>query len=126
VRLLLDTHVLIWWLRSDHKLNPKVRAAVGDPTNTVLISVASAWEMSVKFRIGKLDERGSNAWRDAESSGFTLLPITASHLAELEMLPRRHGDPFDHLILAQAKAEGATVVTSDRAMLYYGVPCLPC
>jgi PIN domain nuclease of toxin-antitoxin system len=124
VRLLLDTHVLIWWLRDDQKLNPKARAALSYPTNTVLISVASAWEMSIKFRIGKLDERGSKAWREAESAGFALLPITASHLAELELLPRRHGDPFDHLILAQAKAEGATVVTSDVAMLHYGIPCL--
>ncbi len=124
MRLILDTHVLIWWLRGDPKLGPKTRTAIENPESILLISAASPWEMSVKFRIGKLDERGSRAWLDAEAAGCTLVPITSEHLAALESLPRRHGDPFDHLILAQAKVEEALLVTNDRRMLGYDIPCL--
>lgn len=124
MRLLLDTHVLIWWQRNDPKLGPKTRAAIENPTSTILISAASHWEMSVKFRVGKLDERGSRIWERAEAAGCTIVPITRDHLVALESLPRRHGDPFDHLILAQAKAENALLVTNDRKMLGYDVPCL--
>lgn len=124
MRLLLDTHVLIWWLRRDPKLGVKTRHAIASPENAVMISVATPWEMTVKYRIGKLDERGAGAWLEAERAGFTLLPLTSDHLAVLETLPRRHGDPFDHLIIAQAKAENALLVTNDRKMLGYDVQCL--
>lgn len=124
MRLILDTHVLIWWLRGDPKLGPKTRTAIENPESILLISAASPWEMSVKFRIGKLDERGSRAWLDAEAAGCTLVPITSEHLVALESLPRRHDDPFDHLILAQAKVEEALLVTNDRRMLGYDIPCL--
>ena len=124
MRLLLDTQALLWWLRDDPRLGPRSRGLIADRSNDVLASVVSLWEITVKFRVGKLAERGSAIWPEVADEGFGMLGVTEAHLAELDDLPRHHGDPFDHLILAQAKAEGATVITSDRHMTRYGVACI--
>jgi PIN domain nuclease of toxin-antitoxin system len=123
--MLLDTHVLLWWLTDNPRLGPQTRALIAGSSAEVLVSVVSLWEATIKFRVGKLPERGSELWIDIDNEGLALLPIKHDHVAALEELPRHHGDPFDHMLLAQAQVEGARVVTVDRHMTLYGVPCIP-
>jgi PIN domain nuclease of toxin-antitoxin system len=126
MKLLLDTHVSLWWLKDDPRLRSRVRAIIADQSNTALVSVASCWEPSIKFRKAGIGDAGSRLWHNAIAQGFEILAITSSHLEALEALPfaARHDDPFDHLILSQAKAEDAVIITHDRAMTAYGVPCI--
>lgn len=126
MKLLLDTHVLLWWLRDNPKLGPRSRKAISAPGVELLVSVASFWEMSIKARSGKSNEPGSSLWNDATAQGVKVLSLNSAHLRALESLRQiaKHNDPFDHLILAQAQAERALLVTSDRLMKQYDVPCL--
>jgi PIN domain nuclease of toxin-antitoxin system len=126
MKLLLDTHVLLWWLQDDPRLRPRIRGVISDRQNDVFISVASFWELSIKRRKRGIEESGPTIWRDALAEGFSALAVLPPHLAALEKLPfvSGHNDPFDHLILAQASAERAAVITHDRAMTAYGVPCV--
>lgn len=126
MKLLLDTHVLLWWLRDDRRLSQRARAVIADSRATVLVSFASGWELSVRNRIGKIAESGASVMREAVEQGFQVLGPTADHLAALEGLPRvdGHGDPFDQLLLAQTAAEGAVLMTGDKSMTRYGVPCI--
>ncbi len=122
---MLDTHVLLWWMQDNPRLGQRARALIADGSNDILVSAASPWEMSIKYRIGKLSEKGSDAAINLESEGFDLVPIQTAHLKALEELPRHHSDPFDHLIIAQARVENATLLTSDREMTAYGIKCFP-
>jgi PIN domain nuclease of toxin-antitoxin system len=126
MRLILDTHVLLWWIKDDPLLRPRVRAIIADRQNAVLVSVASFWELSIKYRKFGSGDTGTEIWAAALAEGFEPLPVMQNHLAALQSLAlvANHGDPFDHLILAQAKAEGAAVITHDRHMAAYGVPCI--
>ena len=124
MRLFLDTHVLLWWLQDNPRLGPVARSLIADGENDILISVASPWEISVKHRTGKMTERGSAILAALASEEMELVPLTADHLAALEQLPPLHRDPFDHLILAQAQAERAAIITSDEIMPRYGIPCI--
>ena len=91
-----------------------------------MVSIASFWELSIKARNGKVEEFGSRLFDAVEMDGIQVLGVKSAHLAELERLPRiaGHGDPFDHLILAQAKAERSLLVTADRELEVYGIPTL--
>lgn len=124
MKLLLDTHVLIWWLQDDLRLGHKARGMIAEARIEILVSLASPWEISVKHRIGKMAERGADLLAWLEGEGIEVLPLRASHLRVLEALPRFHRDPFDHLIIAQARAEGATIMTDDAIIPRYGVPCI--
>ena len=124
MRLLLDTHVLLWWLSDDRRLPERARSAIADPGSEVLASVASLWEIVVKVRVGKLDADIAAIERAVVDEGFTRLAISPSHLAALAVLPRRHRDPFDHLLIAQAIGEDALLVTEDQAMHRYPVNLL--
>lgn len=126
MKLLLDTHVLIWWFRDNPRLGPRSRALIADGAIEVLFSCASCWEATIKARTGKLEMTGSELWRSALDERFQPLAIEAAHIESLQHLPRvpRHGDPFDHLLLAQAKAEGAAIMTNDAKMAEYGIPCI--
>jgi PIN domain nuclease of toxin-antitoxin system len=126
MKLLLDTHVLLWWLKDDPQLRSRVRAIMADRENEVFVSAASFWELSIKRRKGGIVDGGSKTWREAVAEGFTALSVLPQHLEALESLPvvPRHNDPFDHLILAQASVEQAAVITHDRAMTAYGIPCI--
>ena len=126
MRLLLDTQVLLWWLKDDPKLVPPTRALIADSRNTILVSAASFWEISIKYRIGKIDKQGSAVLREVEALGFTIVPLAAEHFQRLEQLESKpgHNDPFDHLILVQATAEDAVLITSDRFPRSYGIRCL--
>jgi PIN domain nuclease of toxin-antitoxin system len=123
VRLLLDTHALLWWL-ADEGLTAAERNAIADPANLVAVSAASAWEISIKKALGKLaapDDLGEQV----QASDFLPLPISIAHAVAAGQLDRHHEDPFDRMLIAQAFAEGLTIVTRDKRFEDYGVTVLP-
>ena len=127
MRLLLDTHVLLWWLLDDSRLSAAARAALADGSNTILVSAASAWEVAIKASLGKLPLPPEAEARIADAvveAGFIQLPVTFAHAAGVRTLPWRHRDPFDRLLVAQSKVEGLTLVTGDSALGLYGVDLL--
>jgi len=119
-RLLLDTHVLLWWLSDDTRLGPIARQVIGDPRNHVYISAASAWEISIKKALGKL-AAPDDIDVIVEERGFEKLPISVFHGDQAGALPDYHKDPFDRMLVAQAQSEGLVVVTSDEKITRYGV-----
>jgi len=124
MRLLLDTHVFLWWLADDERIGPATRHNLADPNNLVWVSAASIWEMAIKLGSGKLAIVQLEETALAElipRAGFSELPVTARHAAAVASLPRHHSDPFDRLLIAQAKLEQATLVTADRALVDYAV-----
>jgi len=123
VRLLLDTHALLWWL-ADEGLNPPARDAIADPANLVVVSAASAWEISIKKALGKL-AAPDDLERQVQTGGFVPLPISIAHGIAAGQLPHHHEDPFDRMLIAQAFAEGLTIVTRDKRFDDYGVALLP-
>ena len=126
MRLLLDTHVLVWWLKDNPKLGPRPRALIANGSVEVFFSVVSCWEASIKHRAGKFELPGSELFRMASGAGLGFVGIESSHFAHLEGLPKiaKHGDPFDHLLIAQTLAESAALMTADRQMPQYGIRCI--
>ena len=122
MRLLLDTHVLLWWL-DDVPLGRKAHDAISRASNVVCVSAASAWEIGVKVAIGKLRVPDDLEAR-LHDERFVPLPVTMAHGLGVASLPRLHGDPFDRLLVAQARHEGLTLVTRDERLAGYGVPLL--
>jgi PIN domain nuclease of toxin-antitoxin system len=123
VRLLLDTHALLWWL-ADEGLTVPARDAIADPGNVVMVSAASAWEISIKKALGKL-AAPDDLEQQVQASGFLPLPISLAHGVAAGRLDRYHEDAFDRMLIAQARAEGLTIVTRDKRFDEYGVPLLP-
>lgn len=123
MRLLLDTHVLLWWLGDDPALGDAAADAVADGRNTAIVSAASVWEVEIKRAKGALAAPG-DLLDQVASAGFELLPISAEHARDAGRLPRHHDDPFDRMLVAQALAEDATLVTGDAAIPPYGVAVL--
>ncbi|WP_255686828.1 type II toxin-antitoxin system VapC family toxin [Pseudonocardia sp. TRM90224] len=120
MRLLLDTHVLLWWLGDNGKIGPVTLAAIRNPTTDVFVSAVSSAEISIKKVSGKL-EAPDDLPEQVVGNGFTELPLTIEHGRVLADVPRLHGDPFDRLLVAQAQAEQLMLVTADRAMRSYDV-----
>ncbi len=120
MRLLLDTHVLLWWLANDPCLGAEARAAIADPDAEVMVSAASAWEIAIKKALGRLD-----APDDLETQltrhRFAPLPVAVRHALLAGALPRHHDDPFDRMLVAQAQIEGLTIVTRDERLEPYAV-----
>jgi PIN domain nuclease of toxin-antitoxin system len=123
VRLLLDTHALLWWL-ADEGLTPPAQDAIADPANLVVVSAASAWEISIKKALGKLASP-DDLEQQVRDGGFSPLPISIAHGVATGELPHHHEDPFDRMLIAQALAEGLTIVTRDKRFGDYGVALLP-
>ncbi len=124
VRLLLDTHALLWWLFDDPKLSPTAREAIAAPGNEVLVSSASAWEIATKHRLGRLPEAGDVPDRlpfYLRKARLGVLDVTLDHALRAGSLPGPHRDPFDRMLIAQAQIEGAPVVTVDPVFRAYGV-----
>ncbi len=126
MRLLLDTHALLWWLADDDRLGSQARELIEDPGNDVLVSVASLWEIVVKVRVGKLEADISEVADAVPAEGFTLLGISTAHLVTLATLPKHHRDPFDHLLMAQAIEEDATFISEDRNSSRYPIRLVTC
>jgi PIN domain nuclease of toxin-antitoxin system len=122
VALLLDTHVLLWWEEMSPKLGSATRAAIRT-SNMVYVSAASAWEAEIKRSGGKLTFAGD--FNDMISANnFAELQVSIRHATTLRALAMHHRDPFDRMLVAQALAEGCTLVTADRRLGGYGVPLL--
>jgi len=128
MRLLLDTHALLWFLSADARLGGATTALVTDPENDVFVSIASLWEITVKRRIGKIDADVGAVSDAIASSGLTLLDLKPGHLAALQRLPvfADHRDPFDHLLIAQGFAERLTFVSNDPHAPRYGIDLVRC
>ena len=125
MKLLLDTHILLWWLSDNPRLKPKIRSAIASPQSCAMGSFASIWEIAIKHRIGKLNVSSAEVMALLESEGFALLPFAPQQCAMIEALPQHHADPFDHMIIAQAQAHDAAIITSDAQFAHYDVRCLP-
>jgi PIN domain nuclease of toxin-antitoxin system len=121
MRLLLDTHILLWALIEPRKLDPKTRAILEDPEHEVLFSVASIWEMVIKVALGRADFRVSPdaIVAAARASGFVELPVLSAAALRVAALPHHHRDPFDRLLVAQAMTEPAMLYTADAQLEAY-------
>ena len=118
MRLLLDTHAFLWWLDGDRRLSMKARRALASPANTILVSAASAWEITTKARLGKLPGAADVAADVAAcvaSQGFLPLEITILHAQRAGNLAGAHRDPFDRMLIAQSQIEDVAVVSDDQA-----------
>lgn len=122
MRLLLDTHALLWWLAGNAKLPRTCQTAISRSAQ-VYVSAVTAWEIAIKKALGKLDAPG-DLEQAIEESRFLALPITVPHALAAGALPRHHDDPFDRMLVAQARSEGLTLVTRDERFQRYGVPTL--
>jgi len=127
MRLLLDTHVLLWWHDQPARLTVTASSAIKDLGNDVFLSVVNGWEIQIKAQLGKLtlpkplrvifqEEQATN--------GFRLLPVTLEHVYALDSFPLHHRDPFDRLLIAQAHQEGLILVTHDPQFSAYSIPLL--
>ena len=119
MRLLLDTHALLWWWTDDERLSRKARAAIADDRNEVFVSAASAWEVAIKQRLGKLPGLPDAEARFVElvaADGFMTLPMSQHHALRAGGYAQPHRDPFDRMLAAQSEIEGLTLVTCDAAL----------
>ncbi|MBE2287747.1 MAG: type II toxin-antitoxin system VapC family toxin [Prosthecobacter sp.] len=127
MRLLLDTHTLLWFLREPHLLPPRLLEALTSEQNEAYVSIASLWEIAIKASLNKLnlprpyEELFPHAVTD---SGLHLLPIRPAHIAGICLLPHHHRDPFDRLLIAQAMTENMTLASCDSHFAAYGVPLI--
>ena len=123
MRAILDTHALVWWLNRDPHLTSAAQRFISSSANEILVSAATAWELSIKNRSGKLNvqELLDGFEEVMEEQGFTLLPISVKHAVRAGALPMHHPDPFDRMLIAQAQAEHVAVITVDKAFEPYGV-----
>ncbi len=123
MRLLLDSHVLLWWLEDDRRLSGDTIEAIESDAEAVLVSAVSIWEIEIKRLAGRLPAP-AQLLDQVEDLGFLPLDITPDHALDAARLPRHHGDPFDRLLVAQAQAEAATLVTDDATLAAYDVPTI--
>lgn len=117
---LLDTHILLWWLSDDSKLSAKARQLIENPKNTFFVSSASAWEIAIKKALGKL-EAPNDLETALAANNFIPLNISVSHALTVGKLPQHHLDPFDRMLVPQAKLEGLTILTHDPVFKKYPV-----
>lgn len=129
MRYLLDTNALLWLLAGSDRVSDATRDVLADPLNDVFVSAVNAWEIAIKVALGKLDAPPDvRGWLPLEvaASKLGVLPITLDHAVGVEYLPLYHTDPFDRLLIAQAIAEGMTIVSDDRLFDQYGVRLMRC
>ena len=127
MKLLLDTHAFLWWLFDDPQLSSRARQLVADPSNQVLVSAASAWEISTKFRLGKLPAAKTlvhdiSAW--VKKARFCELGVTIAHGQRAGNYRQAHRDPFDRMLAAQTEIEGLSLVSCDSALRDFGINLL--
>ncbi len=118
-RLLLDSHILLWWLGEHARLSAHVRKTITE-AEFVYVSAISAWELAIKAAIGKLKAPG-DLEAQMYANRFVPLPVTVAHAIAAGKLPRHHGDPFDRMLVAQASLESLTLLTSDSRLTAYDV-----
>ena len=123
MNLFLDTRILLWWLDDNRSLSKQARDAIATTDNLIFVSVAVIWEIRIKQAVGKL-EITPDFLRTLKQQGFEILSITADHAFKVGELPMHHRDPFDRMLIAQAMAEGLTIMTHDRVFNRYKVPIM--
>jgi PIN domain nuclease of toxin-antitoxin system len=123
VRLLLDTHVLLWTLSGAERMSAEARERITEPRAEVFVSAATVWEAAIELSTGKLS-LPPNLVEEIAAAGMRELPVTSEHGFAAGRLPRHHGDPFDRMLVAQAQLEGLTLVTADERLAAYGIPIL--
>lgn len=124
MRLLLDTHAVLWFATGNSALSATVRTRASDPANDVFVSYASLWELAIKTSLGKLKlDRELPRWleRYVTGNGFSRLAIELNHITGVAHLPHHHGDPFDRLLAVQCEAERLTLVSRDPVFDAYGI-----
>lgn len=124
MKVLVDTHTFLWWSSKPEALSLRAKTIIADPANILLFSVASLWEIIIKTERRRLQlplAPVEYVRSRVEHGAMQFLPITLSHVAALEGLPRHHGDPFDRLLIAQALAEGIPILTRDEQIEAYPV-----
>ena len=124
MRVLIDSHVLIWYVDQDNLLSPASHAAISDPTNDLLLSAGSIWEIGIKVGLGKLVlTQPFKPWMNQAISDLdvTVLPLSVEYVDVQSNLPRHHGDPFDRLIVAQAIIEQVPIISADANLDAYGI-----
>lgn len=119
MRLLLDTHILLWWVMGDRRLPKTTAVAIGSADSDVAVSAVSMWEIAIKRALGRIDVDLEELASTIASDGFAEIPLRFSHATRLDSLPRHHDDPFDRMLIAQSIAEGRRLVTKDEAILRY-------
>jgi PIN domain nuclease of toxin-antitoxin system len=124
LRLLLDTHTLLWWLIKSPSLSSRAQSLLENKQHTIFVSAVSAWEMATKVRLGRLDvaaEVVQNFFWYIERERFQAIPVSVEHGIRAGSLPGPHQDPFDRMLIAQAVAENIPIVSNDRALDGYGI-----
>ncbi len=123
MRLLLDTHALLWFYGGDEALPVSLKEFIRNPANTCYVSVASLWEITINVSLGKLEigRPITELFDFLERNQFWVIPIELAHLLHLQKLPYHHKDPFDRLIIAQALSENLTIATKDQFFSHYGL-----
>ena len=121
MRLLLDTHVLLWWLSDDRKLATNARDIIANSSNDVLVSSASVWEIAIKAALGRIEIELDDLEDAIIRNGFRPLPIGFQHAVTVGRLPAVHRDPFDRILVAQASVEELRLVSHDRVFERYGL-----
>lgn len=121
VKVMLDTHALIWALEGSPRLSKAARAVIVDPSNEVLVSAVSAWEIAIKKALGRL-KVPDDLVEAVDEAGFTRRPLGFAEARRLESLPRHHSDPFDRMLVAHALEEAAAICTRDPQIASYRVP----
>jgi len=124
LKLLLDTHVMLWAISDPGRLSDQARSAIASEENEVFVSVVSPWEIAIKKSRNRI-EIPDDLDRGLESSRFKLLPVLLRHTKAIETMPHHHRDPFDRMLVAQAIIDGMTLVTADRKLTHYAAALLP-
>jgi PIN domain nuclease of toxin-antitoxin system len=124
VKLLLDTHVVLWCLADDTRLKPDTRDLIRDPENAVFVSAASVWEMAIKRALGRIEIDLTQLDGALDAMGFAQLAITSRHARGVGELPGHHNDPFDRMLVSQSIHESMRLVTHDAALAQYGTAIL--
>ncbi len=122
MRFLLDTHIFIWWNDEPERLSPRALELCENPSNTLVLSVASVWEMQIKYQLGKLTLSAplqTIIESQMRNNGLEILPVTLPHVLALQNLPPIHKDPFDRLIIAQSNAENVSLLSIDAVFEQY-------
>lgn len=124
MKILLDTHILLWFQSMDMRLSTALREFIEQSEHDIFVSQASFWEIAIKLSIGKLvlDKDLQSTFRSVEEAGFLILPFTNDHFIQVSALSMHHRDPFDRMLIAQAEAEGMHLITADSHFALYDVP----
>ena len=120
MRVLVDTHIVLWWLIDSRKLPEDAERIIKDKDNTIFVSAASIWEIAIKVTLGQIEADPFAIEAAIEPSGFVELPITGKHAAHISQLPLHHRDPFDRILVAQGLLEPMRLMTGDQVLAQYG------